>query len=120
VASQVDNFRTPPVNFEDPYLSVDLPVFSIHGNHDDPCRDGQELLAALDLLSETRLVNYFGREDEVDKIEVKPILMRKGENTKVRSRGAAKELHVPTQATLKKRCSKATCSNDLRCQKRSR
>lgn len=25
------------VNFEDPNLNVSIPVFSIHGNHDDPC-----------------------------------------------------------------------------------
>lgn len=34
------NFRecaTPGVNFEDPNLSISLPIFSIHGNHDDPC-----------------------------------------------------------------------------------
>ena len=34
------NFKdcaTPSVNFEDPNLRVSLPVFSIHGNHDDPC-----------------------------------------------------------------------------------
>ena len=34
------NFKdcaTPNVNFEDPNLRVSLPVFSIHGNHDDPC-----------------------------------------------------------------------------------
>ena len=37
------------VNYQDPNYSVDLPIFSIHGNHDDPIRDGQgtSLLAAL-------------------------------------------------------------------------
>lgn len=25
------------VNFEEPTLGIDLPIFSIHGNHDDPC-----------------------------------------------------------------------------------
>lgn len=24
------------VNFEDPNLNISIPVFSIHGNHDDP------------------------------------------------------------------------------------
>ncbi len=24
------------VNYEDPNLNVEIPVFSIHGNHDDP------------------------------------------------------------------------------------
>ena len=26
----------PAINYEDPNLNVSLPVFSIHGNHDDP------------------------------------------------------------------------------------
>lgn len=26
----------PAVNYEDPNLNVGIPVFSIHGNHDDP------------------------------------------------------------------------------------
>ncbi|KAH8063952.1 manganese ion binding protein [Aureococcus anophagefferens] len=28
------------VNFEDPHAAVALPVFAVHGNHDDPTRDG--------------------------------------------------------------------------------
>lgn len=40
------------------------------------------MLAALDLLAVTNLVNYFGRQDEIDKIEVSPVLMQKGD-TKV-------------------------------------
>jgi len=37
------------VNYQDPNYAVQLPIFSIHGNHDDPSRDqgGGELLAAL-------------------------------------------------------------------------
>ena len=37
------------VNFEDPNYNVQLPVFSIHGNHDDPAGDGG--LAALEILN---------------------------------------------------------------------
>jgi double-strand break repair protein MRE11 len=29
-------FRFPQINYEDENLNVGLPVFSIHGNHDDP------------------------------------------------------------------------------------
>lgn len=35
------NFRhnkIPVVNYEDPNLNVSYPVFSIHGNHDDPSK----------------------------------------------------------------------------------
>mmetsp|Transcript_11767 Transcript_11767/g.23325 ORF Transcript_11767/g.23325 Transcript_11767/m.23325 type:complete len:979 (+) Transcript_11767:194-3130(+) len=72
------------VNYEDANYSVDLPVFSIHGNHDDPSRDGgnSELFAALDLLDVANLVNYFGKQEDTQNIRVDPILLRKG-NTKV-------------------------------------
>ena len=62
---------------------MDLPIFTIHGNHDDPTRDGgPDLLSAVDLLSVSNLVNYFGRQDEVDNIKVSPVLLQKGD-TKV-------------------------------------
>lgn len=32
----VDLSRFGHVNYEDPHFNVGLPVFSIHGNHDDP------------------------------------------------------------------------------------
>lgn len=44
------NFPTTGVvNYQDPNYAVDLPLFSIHGNHDDPVREGtgQTPLAAL-------------------------------------------------------------------------
>lgn len=69
-------------NFTDPLTSVDLPIFSIHGNHDDPTRDGgganSELLAALDILAVGGLVNYFGRQDDVERVEIEPVLVEKG------------------------------------------
>ena len=59
---------------------MDLPIFLIHGNHDDPTRDGgPELLSAVDLLSVANLVNYFGRQDEVDNVRISPVLLQKGE-----------------------------------------
>ena len=61
-----------------------VPVFAIHGNHDDPNRDGgADMLAALDILSAANLVNYYGRHDEVDNVTVSPILLRKGVETNV-------------------------------------
>ena len=79
LSDQARDFRSRCVNYEDAHYSVDLPIFSIHGNHDDPTRDGgNEMLAALDLLSVTNLVNYFGRNDQIDKVEVSPVLIQKG------------------------------------------
>jgi double-strand break repair protein MRE11 len=67
-------------NFQDPHHAISLPVFSIHGNHDEPTRDGgTKSLSALDLLAEANLINYFGKSDQVDKIEINPVLLRKGD-----------------------------------------
>jgi double-strand break repair protein MRE11 len=64
------------VNYEDPDINVAIPVFSIHGNHDDPSGDGH--FCSLDLLQVSGLLNYFGRTPESDNIEVKPVLLQKG------------------------------------------
>ncbi|KAL6065853.1 Double-strand break repair protein [Balamuthia mandrillaris] len=81
VSDQSMNFHSGNgVNYEDPNFNVAIPVFSIHGNHDDPTGDGG--LAALDLLSVANLVNYFGKSENVDDVTVYPILLTKGK-TKV-------------------------------------
>jgi double-strand break repair protein MRE11 len=65
------------VNYEDPDINVAIPVFSIHGNHDDPTGDGH--FCSLDLLQMSGLLNYFGRIPESDKIDIKPVLLQKGQ-----------------------------------------
>lgn len=81
----------PGVNYQDENLNVGLPIFSIHGNHDDPQGVGSEgALCALDVLSASGLINYFGRmelpgqstndEEALEQgLKVKPVLLRKGE-----------------------------------------
>nr|ABH09695.1 MRE11-like protein [Talaromyces marneffei] len=64
------------VNYEDLDINVAIPVFSIHGNHDDPSGEGH--LAALDILQVSGLLNYYGRTPESDNIQVKPVLLQKG------------------------------------------
>uniref|UniRef100_A0A1I8JNX0 Mre11_DNA_bind domain-containing protein n=1 Tax=Macrostomum lignano TaxID=282301 RepID=A0A1I8JNX0_9PLAT len=64
------------VNFEDANLNVSVPVFIVHGNHDDPL--GREGLSALDVLDSAGLVNLFGKHDNVETVELSPILMAKG------------------------------------------
>ncbi|KAI1418013.1 DNA repair exonuclease [Hypoxylon sp. FL1857] len=64
------------VNYEDPDINISIPVFSIHGNHDDPSGDGN--FCSLDLLQMAGLVNYFGRVPRADDIEAKPVLLQKG------------------------------------------
>ncbi|EGG01081.1 uncharacterized protein MELLADRAFT_39329, partial [Melampsora larici-populina 98AG31] len=87
-------FNFPAVNYEDENLNVGLPVFSIHGNHDDPQGIGPEgALCALDVLSASGLVNYFGRQElpgnaQTDEealeegLHIQPILLQKG-NTRL-------------------------------------
>ncbi|PLW07467.1 hypothetical protein PCANC_05470 [Puccinia coronata f. sp. avenae] len=84
------NFNFPPVNYEDPNINVGLPVFSIHGNHDDPQGIGPEgALCALDVLSASGLINYFGRQElpgnsQNDEeaaeqgLHIQPVLLQKG------------------------------------------
>lgn len=79
LSDQTVNFNTtqfPWVNYQDENLNISIPVFSIHGNHDDPT--GAEGLCALDLLSASGLVNHFGHSHSVERIEISPILMLKG------------------------------------------
>ncbi|KAF5277199.1 hypothetical protein FQR65_LT03905 [Abscondita terminalis] len=70
--------RNPIVNYEDPNLNVSIPVFSIHGNHDDPT--GNKQISVLDVIAASGLMNYFGRCNDFNKIDVKPILLRKGQS----------------------------------------
>ncbi|CDW60106.1 Mre11 DNA bind and Metallophos domain containing protein [Trichuris trichiura] len=62
-------------NFQDPLLHIGLPVFSIHGNHDDIASNG---LCALDMLHAAGLLNYFGKYQSVEEITVAPLCIRKG------------------------------------------
>lgn len=78
LSDQATNFRQGQVNYQNEFYSVDLPVMSIHGNHDDPSREGTELFAALDLLDCSGLVNYIGRQEQINQIEIAPVLMKKG------------------------------------------
>ena len=64
------------VNYEDLDINVAIPVFSIHGNHDDPSGEGH--YSALDILQCSGLLNYYGRTPESDNILVKPVLLQKG------------------------------------------
>lgn len=74
------NFVSKEANWRNQNLNISLPVLCIHGNHDDPTEESN--LSAMDLLSSAGVVNYFGKVPEVDKIEIAPILLQKG-NTRV-------------------------------------
>jgi double-strand break repair protein MRE11 len=65
------------VNYRDPNMNIGMPVFSIHGNHDDPSGLGGH--SCLDTLHSTGLLNYFGRINNLDQVDVSPLLITKGE-----------------------------------------
>ncbi|KAH7101215.1 DNA repair exonuclease [Auriculariales sp. MPI-PUGE-AT-0066] len=85
---RAEGYSFPAINYEDQNLNVGIPVFSIHGNHDDPQGAGPNgALCALDVLSVAGLINYMGKieistfKDEGDDaagIAVRPVLLRKG------------------------------------------
>jgi len=76
VVSDPMMFSRGMVNYEDPNVNIDMPIFMIHGNHDDP--GGENNLSAANLLEVNCLVNYFGRQEDLEDIVVKPVLFRKG------------------------------------------
>lgn len=81
-------FSFPAINYEDPNLNIAIPLFSIHGNHDDPQGTGSDgALCALDVLSVAGLVNYMGKIDLPSNdeqalqtgIALRPVLLQKGQ-----------------------------------------
>ncbi|XP_055971199.1 double-strand break repair protein MRE11 isoform X2 [Sorex fumeus] len=83
ISDQSVNFgfsKFPWVNYQDGNLNISIPVFSIHGNHDDPT--GADALCALDILSCAGFINHFGRSMSVEKVDISPVLLQKG-STKI-------------------------------------
>lgn len=81
-SNNADHFRRSDANitfpnFDDDGLEVTLPIFAIHGNHDDPAGDGA--LSALDVLAATGLINYIGRVNDPTDIKIEPVVLVKGE-----------------------------------------
>nr|WPK49562.1 MRE11 [Batillipes sp.] len=62
-------------NWEDPNINICLPIFSIHGNHDNPV--SSESLSEMDVLHQQRLINYFGKFEDKSKILLHPIVLEK-------------------------------------------
>ena len=63
------------VNYTDPNLNIQLPIFSVHGNHDDPA--GMGGYSVLDKLHATGLVNYFGKCTDLQDVSISPLLFEK-------------------------------------------
>jgi len=70
-------------NYHDSNLNVAIPVFTIHGNHDDPTGCGAAnagmTLSVLNTLADAGVINYFGRQNDLTEVRIHPILFEKGE-----------------------------------------
>ncbi|KAK2582334.1 hypothetical protein KPH14_004671 [Odynerus spinipes] len=73
IAFEHCRFKT--ANYEDPNININMPVFTIHGNHDDPSFSN---VGSIDILSVSGLINYFGKCTTLDKVTVEPIVLKKG------------------------------------------
>ena len=81
------------MNFESPNHNIGLPVFTIHGNHDDPSGPGN--VSAVDILSEASFVNYFGKVVRHDRLSVCMALPHLGSRLSI-----SIIKHPPTMQTL--------------------
>eukprot|EP01091_Cochliopodium_minus_P003586 TRINITY_DN13578_c0_g1_i1.p1 TRINITY_DN13578_c0_g1~~TRINITY_DN13578_c0_g1_i1.p1 ORF type:complete len:661 (-),score=218.68 TRINITY_DN13578_c0_g1_i1:4-1737(-) len=81
LSDQKENFPTTgKVNYENENINIGMPIFAIHGNHDEPKGEGG--FGALDLLAVSNYINYFGKHKTVDEITIYPVLLEKG-NTRI-------------------------------------
>lgn len=79
LSDQSENFgfcAFPNANYEDANLNVSFPIFTVHGNHDDPT--GTENLSVVDVLATSGLINYFGKVTDMSDVRLSPLLLRKG------------------------------------------
>lgn len=60
------------LNYEDPDLNIAIPIVAIHGNHDDPT--GMFSTSALNILESSNLINYLGKCQSVDFVEIEPLI----------------------------------------------
>ncbi|KAF7258557.1 hypothetical protein EG68_03799 [Paragonimus skrjabini miyazakii] len=70
------NTAFPVANYLDKNINIGIPVFAIHGNHDDPSGPGG--ICAVDLLHSAGLVNLLGKTSSVERLFVSPLMLRKG------------------------------------------
>ncbi|XP_033322314.2 double-strand break repair protein MRE11 isoform X2 [Megalopta genalis] len=63
------------VNYGGPNVNISIPIFSIHGNHDDP---SFAAVGSMDLLSISSFINYFGKSTDLTHITIPPLILKKG------------------------------------------
>lgn len=65
-----------PLNYLSPSIKIKLPVFIVHGNHDDPASDTN--ITAINLMQNANYVNYIYAQFVDGVMEVRPIILKKG------------------------------------------
>lgn len=63
------------LNYLNPSLHIKLPVFIIHGNHDDPSSDTS--ISAINLMHSAHYLNYVTCESQEEGLYVRPVVLRK-------------------------------------------
>ena len=58
------------------FIHVKMPILSVHGNHDNPT--GKFNASPIDMLAGRGLLTHFGRIRDLQKIEIKPVTLKKG------------------------------------------
>ncbi|KAH0550384.1 double-strand break repair protein MRE11 [Cotesia glomerata] len=75
--SEVLSNITQELNFENENLNIGLPIFTIHGNHDNP---SFEYTSTLDILAASGVINYFGKVSDLTQITISPMILKKGDS----------------------------------------
>lgn len=65
------------LNYMNPCIRIKLPVFIIHGNHDDPSSDTN--ISSINIMQSANYLNYITCENQEDKLVVKPVILQKGD-----------------------------------------
>jgi len=63
-------------NFDQKDTRISLPIFTIHGNHDYPSSDFGRC-SACDLLQASQYLNYFGKQLNLNKVVIRPLIITK-------------------------------------------
>ena len=74
LATCIDDIDRP--NWLMDWINIELPVLSVHGNHDNP--HGEFSASAIDLLVTMGLLSHFGRIRDQNQIAIYPVSLKKG------------------------------------------
>ena len=74
LAACIDDIDRP--NWLLDWVNIELPVLSVHGNHDNP--NGRFSSSPIDLLATLGLLSHFGRVRDANKVAVYPVTLKKG------------------------------------------